>query len=192
MENKKATEVNSATKIWLATQQAFNAARKVHEDYRLKVPNMLPTYTNHDDWWNKEGRKLLYEATEVSKLTEVFLEQAKQDAEVSEEQLQKEAEAFASDLVAGYSPNMAKEDKIAYRAAITGYIAGSKRSAVQLGEWQLCPKCEGQGQVVKPPYLAAGINEWSSSQISWVCDVCNGAKTITRPLLPEPPIQDKP
>ena len=49
------------------------------------------------------------------------------------------------------------------------------------GEWQLCPKCLGQGTVSKPPYLAGDIFHWSSNQTSFQCDVCNGSKIITRP-----------
>lgn len=52
------------------------------------------------------------------------------------------------------------------------------------GEWQLCPKCGGQGTVSKPPYIPGDINQWSSSAMSHVCDVCNGAKTIMRPIIP--------
>lgn len=48
--------------------------------------------------------------------------------------------------------------------------------------YQLCPKCNGQGFVSKPPYVAGDIYEWSSSQTSFVCDVCNGAKIIPQHL----------
>ena len=44
--------------------------------------------------------------------------------------------------------------------------------------YQLCPKCQGQGSVSKPPWLSAEQQAWSSTQTSWVCDVCNGAKII--------------
>lgn len=47
--------------------------------------------------------------------------------------------------------------------------------------WQLCPKCNGQGKVSKPPYIAGDINEWVGSSISYVCDVCNGVKIIQTP-----------
>lgn len=43
---------------------------------------------------------------------------------------------------------------------------------------QLCPKCNGQGTVSKPPYVAGDVHEWTSSSASFVCDVCNGAKII--------------
>lgn len=52
-----------------------------------------------------------------------------------------------------------------------------------LGEWQLCPKCNGQGTVSKPPYLAGDIDHWVSSATSFPCDVCSGAKIIARPIL---------
>lgn len=43
---------------------------------------------------------------------------------------------------------------------------------------QLCPKCNGQGTVSKPPYVAGDVHEWTSSATSFVCDVCNGTKII--------------
>lgn len=49
-------------------------------------------------------------------------------------------------------------------------------------EYQLCPKCNGQGIVSKPPYVPNGVSEWTSNQSSYVCDVCNGAKIIPRPV----------
>jgi hypothetical protein len=45
-------------------------------------------------------------------------------------------------------------------------------------EYQKCPKCDGQGLVNKPPYVAGDVNDWESSSTSFVCDVCNGAKII--------------
>jgi len=44
--------------------------------------------------------------------------------------------------------------------------------------YQLCPKCHGQGIVSKPPLLAGDVNEWTGSESSYPCDVCNGAKTL--------------
>jgi len=44
--------------------------------------------------------------------------------------------------------------------------------------YQLCPKCNGQGQVSKPPYIAGDVYEWSSSSCIFPCDVCNGSKII--------------
>jgi hypothetical protein len=44
--------------------------------------------------------------------------------------------------------------------------------------YQLCPKCNGQGQVSKPPYIAGDVHEWSSSSCIFPCDVCNGNKII--------------
>ena len=44
--------------------------------------------------------------------------------------------------------------------------------------YQLCPKCNGQGQVSKPPYIAGDVLEWSSSSCIFPCDVCNGNKII--------------
>lgn len=54
---------------------------------------------------------------------------------------------------------------------------------VRLGEWQLCPKCNGQGTVSKPPYLSGDVFEWTSAETQWTCDVCNGAKILARPVI---------
>ena len=51
-----------------------------------------------------------------------------------------------------------------------------------MGEYQLCPKCNGQGTVSKPPYVAGDVNHWASSSSAFQCDVCNGNKIIARPL----------
>jgi uncharacterized protein with PIN domain len=43
---------------------------------------------------------------------------------------------------------------------------------------QLCPKCNGQGTVCKPPWIAGDVHEWTCSQTSFICDVCDGLKVI--------------
>lgn len=50
--------------------------------------------------------------------------------------------------------------------------------------YQLCPKCNGQGTVSKPPYLAGDTHEWTSTSLSHQCDVCNGAKLIPMFIIP--------
>lgn len=52
-------------------------------------------------------------------------------------------------------------------------------------EWQLCPKCNGQGIVSKPPRVAGDVYQWSSTSTSFTCDLCNGAKMILKPEPPE-------
>lgn len=47
--------------------------------------------------------------------------------------------------------------------------------------WQTCPKCNGQGIVSRPPWVAGDVYQWSSSSTSYPCDVCNGAKVIQTP-----------
>ena len=52
---------------------------------------------------------------------------------------------------------------------------------------QLCPKCNGQGIVSKPPWVAGdtiysyGSNTASTSAATYQCDLCNGAKVIYVP-----------
>lgn len=60
--------------------------------------------------------------------------------------------------------------------------------------YQKCPKCNGQGTVSKPPWLAGDIDQWSGTATSFPCDVCNGAKIIPMHILnqneltePKPP-----
>lgn len=44
--------------------------------------------------------------------------------------------------------------------------------------YQKCPKCDGQGMVSKPPYVAGDVFEWTSSSVTHTCDICNGSKII--------------
>lgn len=55
---------------------------------------------------------------------------------------------------------------------------------VRSAKYQICPKCNGQGSVSKPPYVSGDVNEWSSSSLSFICDVCKGAKIIPEYIIP--------
>lgn len=55
--------------------------------------------------------------------------------------------------------------------------ASQKESAAS-PQVQLCPKCNGQGTVEKPPYVTGDVHQWSGTQTSYVCDVCHGAKVL--------------
>jgi len=46
---------------------------------------------------------------------------------------------------------------------------------------QICPKCNGQGIVAKPPWVAGDVQVWCASQTSFCCDVCRGLKIIYVP-----------
>jgi hypothetical protein len=55
-------------------------------------------------------------------------------------------------------------------------------------KYQLCPKCNGQGSVSKPPWLPGDVDRWSCSETfqeglktSFVCNVCDGAKILLVP-----------
>lgn len=50
-----------------------------------------------------------------------------------------------------------------------------------MSHWQKCPKCDGQGSVSKPPWIAGDVYFWSETRTAFVCDVCNGAKIIRVP-----------
>ena len=53
-------------------------------------------------------------------------------------------------------------------------------------EWHKCPKCDGQGIVSKPPWIAGDVYEWSSTTLTHQCNVCNGQMIIQSPLNPKP------
>ncbi len=44
--------------------------------------------------------------------------------------------------------------------------------------YQKCPKCDGQGTVSKPSHIAGDVNQWTSADVSYICDVCQGNKII--------------
>lgn len=62
---------------------------------------------------------------------------------------------------------------------------------IEFGEWQLCPKCNGQGTVSKPHHVAGDVNTWTANATSFRCDVCQGAKILARPILDPPIVFDK-
>jgi hypothetical protein len=44
---------------------------------------------------------------------------------------------------------------------------------------QLCPKCNGQGIVSRPPWIPSDQTTWMSHTLGpYQCNVCNGAKVI--------------
>ena len=57
-------------------------------------------------------------------------------------------------------------------------MEGEQKKQLQPIPYQLCPKCNGQGQVSKPPYIPADVHVWASSSGIFFCDVCNGSKII--------------
>ena len=50
--------------------------------------------------------------------------------------------------------------------------------------YQKCPKCDGQGWVSKPPFVAGDVYGWSSTSATFTCNVCNGQKIIPMFQLP--------
>jgi len=79
--------------------------------------------------------------------------------------------------------NKQPSNQIAFHEWHIKYVAWLERQivkppAIPAAPYQLCPKCNGQGSVSKPPHVAGDVHEWNSNQISFVCDVCNGAKII--------------
>lgn len=49
--------------------------------------------------------------------------------------------------------------------------------------YQICPKCNGQGTVSKPPWVDGDVHQWvdSTNTGGYTCNVCNGAKIIPMP-----------
>jgi DnaJ-class molecular chaperone len=56
----------------------------------------------------------------------------------------------------------------------------SSFSKQKLIEYQLCPKCNGQGTTSRPPWVPYDQNEWTSSNSSYLCNICNGAGIIPK------------
>jgi hypothetical protein len=50
-----------------------------------------------------------------------------------------------------------------------------------MSHYQLCPKCNGQGIVSKPPWLAGDINTWIGIATSYPCNACNGMGLLLVP-----------
>jgi DnaJ-class molecular chaperone len=78
-----------------------------------------------------------------------------------------------------YWYNRASQDKIyadlQHEAAMIALNSLAERK--QLGEWQLCPKCNGEGTVTEQTastFIAT---------ITRTCPVCNGAKVLARPII---------
>lgn len=76
-----------------------------------------------------------------------------------------------------------------YEKAMTDFAA-SRSGGVQ---WQKCPKCDGQGTVSRPPYIAGDVNEWTSSETHFECNLCNGKMVISdqSPTAPASSVEDK-
>ena len=49
------------------------------------------------------------------------------------------------------------------------------------GGFQLCPKCNGQGIVSRPPWIAGNLGSWMSSESSYECNLCHGKMIIPIP-----------
>ena len=61
-----------------------------------------------------------------------------------------------------------------YPIDLPGYRIGG-----EVRRTELCPKCDGQGLVAKPPWVAGDIPTWTSHTTApYTCGLCNGAKVI--------------
>jgi len=58
-----------------------------------------------------------------------------------------------------------------------------------MSHYQLCPKCQGQGVVSRPPHIPADQLTWTDSVTAYTCDVCNGAKMLLVPSLADEKIE---
>ncbi len=60
-------------------------------------------------------------------------------------------------------------------------IQVTSATIISTWEWQLCPKCNGQGIVSKPPYVPGDVHQWSSTtQSAFICNLCGGTMKIAR------------
>lgn len=102
-----------------------------------------------------------------------------------------EAEEYANRIIAfEWRQNAVKKDIAGDWEAgyVFGYIDGKKEAAQppsplpageqqQVGEWQLCPKCNGDGHLGR--YNSPGL----STTTHPLCDVCTGAKILMKPVI---------
>lgn len=63
-------------------------------------------------------------------------------------------------------------------AAKTAMSAARQDEREKMAGVQLCPKCNGQGTVSKPPYVPGDVDSWSSTASVFPCNLCNGAMVI--------------
>lgn len=77
------------------------------------------------------------------------------------------------------SKNMAHHgDPVQFAQSINCAKAEGAASITQQPVPHKCPKCDGQGIVSKPPWVAGDVFQWTSSQTTFTCDVCHGEKII--------------
>ena len=50
------------------------------------------------------------------------------------------------------------------------------------GEWQVCPLCNGEGQLHNP----TTTDNYTSITFTRTCDVCGGRKIIQKPIINNP------
>lgn len=116
--------------------------------------------------------------------------QLKEEKEKQEELLKE-----CYDLVMRIKPNIPGLGSLAYRLKQYKNMPSQYETIINLQdkikvlsnlcEYQKCPKCSGQGVVSKPPHIAGDQETWSAStSITHICNVCNGAKIIVKPVLP--------
>lgn len=69
-------------------------------------------------------------------------------------------------------------DNSAFRLGFfNGFMYSEGMKKVPISEWQLCPKCCGDGNL-----LRYNPSPFISTAIAPVCDVCNGAKILAKPI----------
>jgi hypothetical protein len=54
---------------------------------------------------------------------------------------------------------------------------------VQCVPYQICPKCNGQRVVAKPPWVDGQQMTWVSDNGSYPCDICNGSGIIPMKII---------
>lgn len=72
-------------------------------------------------------------------------------------------------------------DKNNFTKAIAEIISQPLEAVVSQengGQWQTCPKCNGQGCVSRPPWIPGDIVEWAGTTATYPCNVCNGKMII--------------
>jgi DnaJ-class molecular chaperone len=56
-----------------------------------------------------------------------------------------------------------------------------------VSEYQKCPRCDGSGRLMKPPWVAGDQHEWSSTGVGpYTCPTCAGTGLLVRPIGDDP------
>ena len=113
---------------------------------------------------------------------EKIIEYFRQSPSAAPSNVEDAAENFANSIVQTSQENWKMEDQIEWEKAYNFFKAGWQASQKEdrgFSEWQICPKCGGNG-LLNPPYEVRG-----TAVVTGICDVCKGTKILAKPPITE-------